>query len=60
MKAMLFGFVAIALISVATWVGLNLYGFSAADLTASSSSVRLGDAEPTNPVEKRLEGGTAE
>ncbi|MHA6325093.1 hypothetical protein [Roseivivax sp. CAU 1753] len=49
MKAMLLGFIAIAVISVAAWFGLNAWGFSAADVTASQSKVRLGEAGPENP-----------
>ncbi|SFQ35900.1 hypothetical protein SAMN05421853_104151 [Roseivivax halotolerans] len=48
MKAMILGFVAIAVVSVGAWFGLNTYGFSAADRTASNSAVRLGDAGPRN------------
>lgn len=50
MKAMIIGFVAIAVISVGAWYGLNVWGFSAADTTASSSAVRVGDAGPSNPA----------
>lgn len=40
MKAMMFAFLAIAIISVAAWVGLGYAGFSSAEVT-SGPSVRL-------------------
>ena len=42
MKAMLTGFAAILVISVAAWYGLNQAGFSSADQNAGAN-VRLGD-----------------
>ncbi len=50
MKAMIAGFVGIAVVSVVAWYGLNVWGFSAADTTSSAGAVRVGDAGPSNPV----------
>ena len=41
MKAMITGFVAVALIGVAAYYGLHAMGFSTADMTTSGGSVRL-------------------
>ncbi|MGR3270061.1 hypothetical protein [Thalassococcus profundi] len=45
MKAMLLGFVAVGVIAFGANIALEEMGFGAADVTASKSNVRLGDAD---------------